>query len=72
MGGEIFGEQFRERLMAICHDARKGRRNGSHWSKPLRLPLLDQFDLRFNAAGQVVNETGTVFSVIHQYDRIPD
>ena len=34
--------------------------------------LLDQFNLRLNAAGQVVNETGTMFSVIHQYDRIPE
>ena len=24
-------------LMAICHDARKGRHSGSHWSKPARL-----------------------------------
>ena len=24
-------------LMAICHDARKGRYSGSHWSKPARL-----------------------------------
>ena len=24
-------------LMAICHDARKGRHIGSHWSKPARL-----------------------------------
>jgi hypothetical protein len=24
-------------LMAICHDARKGRYNRSHWSKPARL-----------------------------------
>jgi hypothetical protein len=23
--------------MAICHDARKGRHSGSHWSKPARL-----------------------------------
>jgi hypothetical protein len=23
--------------MAICHDARKGRYSGSHWSKPARL-----------------------------------
>jgi hypothetical protein len=26
-------------LMAICHDARKGRNTGSHWSKPVA-PLL--------------------------------
>jgi hypothetical protein len=24
-------------LMAICHDARKGKYSGSHWSKPARL-----------------------------------
>jgi len=24
-------------LTAICHDARKGRHSGSHWSKPARL-----------------------------------
>ena len=27
----------RHDLMAICHDARKGRHSGSHWSKPARL-----------------------------------
>jgi hypothetical protein len=26
-------------LMAICHDARKGRHAGSHWSKPVAPPL---------------------------------
>jgi len=26
-------------LMAICHNARKGRNTGSHWSKPVALPL---------------------------------
>jgi len=26
-------------LMAICHDARKGRNAGSHWSKPVAPPL---------------------------------
>ena len=26
-------------LMAICHDARKGRHSGSHWSKPVAPPL---------------------------------
>jgi hypothetical protein len=26
-------------LMAICHHARKGRHTGSHWSKPVALPL---------------------------------
>jgi hypothetical protein len=26
-------------LMAICHDARKGRNTGSHWSKPVAPPL---------------------------------
>ena len=26
-------------LMAICHDARKGRYTGSHWSKPVAPPL---------------------------------
>jgi hypothetical protein len=26
-------------LMAICHDARKGRYSGSHWSKPVAPPL---------------------------------
>ena len=26
-------------LMAICHDARKGRHTGSHWSKPVAPPL---------------------------------
>ena len=26
-------------LMAICHDARKGRNVGSHWSKPVAPPL---------------------------------
>jgi hypothetical protein len=25
--------------MAICHDARKGRHSGSHWSKPVAPPL---------------------------------
>ena len=29
----------RDDLMAICHDARKGRYNGSHWSKPVAPPL---------------------------------
>ena len=27
----------RHDLMANCHDARKGRHSGSHWSKPARL-----------------------------------
>ena len=26
-------------LMAICHNARKGRNTGSHWSKPVAPPL---------------------------------
>ncbi|MGO9199291.1 MAG: hypothetical protein ACLQM8_01975 [Limisphaerales bacterium] len=26
-------------LMAVCHDARKGRNTGSHWSKPVAPPL---------------------------------
>ena len=26
-------------LLAICHDARKGRNKGSHWSKPVAPPL---------------------------------
>jgi len=26
-------------LLAICHDARKGRNTGSHWSKPVAPPL---------------------------------
>jgi hypothetical protein len=26
-------------LMAICHNARKGRHTGSHWSKPVAPPL---------------------------------
>ena len=34
-------------LMAICHNARKGRHTGSHWSKPARLrstlPVRRQF-----------------------------
>jgi hypothetical protein len=25
--------------VAICHDARKGRNTGSHWSKPVAPPL---------------------------------
>ena len=29
----------RHDLMAICHDARKGRHSGSHWSKPVAPPL---------------------------------
>src|SRR5512136_1032773 len=29
----------RQDLMAICHDARKGRHSGSHWSKPVAPPL---------------------------------
>ena len=29
----------RQDLVAICHDARKGRYNGSHWSKPVAPPL---------------------------------
>ena len=29
----------RHDLMAICHDARKGRNIGSHWSKPVAPPL---------------------------------
>ncbi len=29
----------RHDLMAICHDARKGRYSGSHWSKPVAPPL---------------------------------
>jgi hypothetical protein len=29
----------RHDLMAICHDARKGRNTGSHWSKPVAPPL---------------------------------
>jgi hypothetical protein len=37
-------------LMAICHDARKGRYSGSHWSKPARLrstrPVLFTDSLR--------------------------
>ncbi len=33
-------------LMAICHGARKSRYSGSHWSKPARLALLDQFEMK--------------------------
>jgi hypothetical protein len=28
----------RQDLMAVCHDARKGRYSGSHWSKPVAPP----------------------------------
>jgi hypothetical protein len=31
-------------LMAICHDARKGRNTGSHWSKPVAPPLHSTSD----------------------------
>ena len=33
----------RHDLMAICHDARKGRYIGSHWSKPVAPPLHSTF-----------------------------
>ena len=29
----------RQDLMAVCHDARKGRNTGIHWSKPVAPPL---------------------------------
>jgi hypothetical protein len=29
----------RQDLTAICHDARRGRHSGSHWSKPVAPPL---------------------------------
>ena len=39
-------------LMAICHDARKGRYSGSHWSKPARLrstrPVSNSYQLRWD------------------------
>ena len=30
-------------LMTFCHDARKGRHSGSHWSKPVAPPLHSMF-----------------------------
>jgi hypothetical protein len=33
-------------LMAICHDARKGRHSGSHWSKPVAPPLYSTSSAR--------------------------
>jgi hypothetical protein len=32
--------------VAICHDARKGRYTGSHWSKPVA-PLLHSTGISF-------------------------
>ena len=37
----------RQDLMAICHDARKGRHSGSHWSKPPRLRSTRPVSLSF-------------------------
>src|SRR5664279_3341581 len=44
-GAEMINREQRERrkrgqdLMAICHDARKGRNTGGHWSRPVAPPL---------------------------------
>jgi hypothetical protein len=34
-----WGGETRQDLMAICHDARKARYTGGHWSKPVAPPL---------------------------------
>ena len=33
-------------LMAICHNARKGRNTGSHWSKPVAPPLYSTHNIK--------------------------
>ena len=40
-------------LMAVCHDARKGRNTGSHWSKPVAPPLHSTCSLQPWTCSQV-------------------
>ncbi|MGA2862874.1 MAG: hypothetical protein ABSF95_00125 [Verrucomicrobiota bacterium] len=58
-------------MIAICHNARKGRNTGSHWSKPVAPPLHStslrlvlQQGLRLAVLGVVLGLAGAL-SVTH-------
>src|SRR3990172_6357561 len=53
----------RQDLKAVCHDARKGRNNGSHWSKPVAPPLYSTSSYQYAAlAGDEIVVTNGLYA----------
>ena len=53
----------RQDLMAVCHDARKGRNIGIHWSKPVAPPLhstSNSYQTSCSGGGSTRHENATV------------